>query len=39
MDALLQIPVIVPLLLAVCLLTGFYVWLSHIEKQISKGER
>ena len=37
MDALLQVPVVVPLLLAVCLLTGFYVWLSHTERQFSKS--
>jgi hypothetical protein len=36
-DALLQTPVIVPLLFAGVLLTVFYFWLSHIEKQHLKN--
>ena len=32
-DALLQAPVIMPLLLAAALLTAFYLWLSNIERQ------
>jgi len=32
-DTLLQIPVVVPLLLALALLIVFFMWLSHIEKQ------
>ena len=34
-DALLQVPVIVPLLLAAALLTAFYLWLTHTEKRSS----
>jgi hypothetical protein len=34
-DALLQIPVIVPLLLAAALLTAFYLWLSNTERRYS----
>jgi hypothetical protein len=37
-DALLGIPAIVPLLLAVGLLTVFYLWLTHIEKQYSGNQ-
>jgi hypothetical protein len=33
-DALLQVPVIVPLLLGAALLTAFYLWLSDIERRI-----
>ena len=36
-DALLQIPVIVPLLLGAALITAFYSWLSHIEKRYSEN--
>lgn len=36
-DALLQIPVIVPLLLGAALITAFYLWLSHIEKRYSEN--
>jgi hypothetical protein len=32
-DALLQVPVIVPLLLVAALLSGFYLWLSVTEKR------
>jgi hypothetical protein len=32
-ETLLQIPVVVPLLLALALLIVFFLWLSHIEKQ------
>ena len=34
-DALLQVPVIVPLFLAAALLTAFYLWLSDTEKRYS----
>jgi hypothetical protein len=34
-DTILQVPVIVPLLLAALLLTAFYSWLSKAEKQYS----
>ena len=33
-DALLQVPIITPLLLAAALLTVFYLWLSDIERRI-----
>jgi hypothetical protein len=33
-DALLQVPVIVPLLLGAALLTVFYLWLSDTERRI-----
>jgi hypothetical protein len=36
-DALLQIPLIVPLLLGTALITVFYLWLSHIEKRYSEN--
>ena len=32
-DAMLRVPVIVPLLLAAALLTAFYLWLTDIEKR------
>ena len=32
-DALLQAPIIMPLLLAAALLTTFYIWLSNIERR------
>jgi hypothetical protein len=35
-DALLQVPVIVPLLLAAALLTAFYKWLNDIERRYWK---
>ena len=35
-DALLQLPIIMPVLLAAAFLTGFYLWLSSLEKEISK---
>ena len=34
-DALLQVPVIVPLLLGAALLTAFYLWLSDTERRYS----
>ena len=34
-DALLQVPVIVPLLLGAALLTAFYFWLSDTERRYS----
>jgi hypothetical protein len=34
-DALLRVPVIVPLLLASALLTAFYLWLARTEKRYS----
>jgi len=34
-DALLQVPVIVPVLLGAALLTAFYLWLSDAERQYS----
>ena len=34
-DGLLQVPVIVPLLLAAALLTAFYLWLSDTERRYS----
>lgn len=37
-DALLQIPVIVPLLLAAALLTLFYLWLLNIERRCSGNQ-
>src|SRR5450631_1333837 len=36
-DAMLRVPAIVPLLLAAALLTGFYLWLTDIEKRYSKN--
>ena len=36
LDALLQVPVIVPLLLVAALLTAFYLWLSNTEKRYSR---
>ena len=36
-DKLLELPAIVPLLLVAALLTAFYLWLSHIEKQYPKN--
>jgi hypothetical protein len=33
MGAALQIPAILPLVLAAGLLTAFYLWLTHVEKQ------
>jgi hypothetical protein len=36
-DALLQVPVIVPLLSAAALLTAFYLWLSDTEKRYSRN--
>jgi hypothetical protein len=33
LDALLRIPATVPLLLAMVLLTAFYLWLTHTEKK------
>jgi hypothetical protein len=35
-DALLQVPIIVPLLLATAFLTAFYLWLSDIERRLAK---
>jgi hypothetical protein len=37
LDALLQVPVIVPLLFIAVLLTVFYFWLSNLEKQNLKN--
>ena len=34
-DVLLQMPIIVPVLLAAAFLTGFYLWLSSLEREIS----
>ena len=36
-DALLQVPVIVPLLLGAAFLTAFYLWLSDIERRHSQN--
>jgi hypothetical protein len=36
-DAMLRVPAIVPLLLAAALLTGFYLWLTGIEKRYSRN--
>jgi hypothetical protein len=36
-NALLLVPTIVPLLLAMAFLTAFYLWLTHIERQYSKN--
>jgi hypothetical protein len=36
-DALLQVPVIVPLLLGAALLTAFYLWLSDTERRYSRN--
>jgi hypothetical protein len=36
-DALLRIPAIIPLLLAMALLTAFYLWLTHTEKKYLKS--
>ena len=36
-DKLLELPAIVPLLFVAALLTAFYLWLSHIEKQYPKS--
>ena len=35
-DVLLQMPIIMPVLLAAAFLTGFYLWLSSLEREISK---
>ena len=35
-DALLQVPIIVPLILGAALLTAFYLWLSDTERRIRK---
>ena len=35
-DVLLQVPIIVPMVLAAAFLTAFYLWLSSLEKEISK---
>ena len=35
-DVLLQVPIIMPILLAAAFLTAFYLWLSSLEKEISK---
>ena len=37
-DALLQAPIIVPLLLAAGLLTVFYSWISSVEKELTKTQ-
>jgi hypothetical protein len=37
-DALLQVPVVVPLLLGAALLTAFYLWLLDIERRYSGNE-
>jgi hypothetical protein len=37
-DALLQAPIIVILLLAVTFLTAFYLWLSSVEKELTKTQ-
>ena len=37
-DALLQVPVIVPLLLGAALLTAFYLWLVDTERRYSENE-
>jgi hypothetical protein len=37
-DALLQIPTIVPLLLASALLTAFYLWLARTEKRYAENQ-
>ena len=34
-DVLLQMPIIMPVLLAAAFLTGFYLWLSSLEREIS----
>ena len=36
-EALLQVPVIVPLLSAAALLTAFYLWLSKTERRYSRN--
>ena len=36
LDALLRVPAIVPLLLAMVLLTAFYLWLTHTEKKVRR---
>jgi hypothetical protein len=35
-DVLLQVPIIMPILLAAAFLTAFYLWLSRLEREISK---
>ena len=35
-DVLLQVPIIMPMLLAAAFLTAFYLWLSSLEREISK---
>jgi hypothetical protein len=37
-DALLQVPIVMILLLAVALLTAFYLWLSSLEKELTKTQ-
>ena len=36
LDALLRVPAIVPLLLAMVLLTAFYLWLARTEKKVQR---
>ncbi|HET7164039.1 MAG TPA: hypothetical protein VFI94_02690 [Pseudolabrys sp.] len=37
-DVLLQVPIIMLLLLAVVFLTAFYVWLSSVERELTKTQ-
>lgn len=37
-DALLEVPIITFLLLAVAFLTGFYLWISSLEKELAKTQ-
>jgi len=37
-DALLQVPIIMLLLLAVAFLTAFYFWLSNVERELTKTQ-
>jgi hypothetical protein len=37
-DALLQVPIIMLLLLAVAFLTAFYLWLSSVERELTKTQ-
>lgn len=37
-DVLLQVPVIMLLLLAVAFLTAFYLWLSSVERELTKTQ-
>ena len=37
-DAFLEVPIIALLLLAAAFLTGFYLWISSLEKELAKTQ-